>query len=178
MKNTFSALGSSSKKEKYESFSRDSIEFVLDHEITEQLKIISKTISEEIYVVIVSVINVLLSKYTAQDDIIIGSHITELLHTDLEADLEPPVSVFPIRNYPKSNKRYEAFLREIKETIFITYKNQNFNELVSNLDLLEDRSRDPLLSIFYIHDDIRDKKANLEHLLTVKPLSDIKLNCY
>ncbi|MBU3166295.1 non-ribosomal peptide synthetase, partial [Clostridium estertheticum] len=72
------------KRPKIKDFKGRSINFVLDKETTERLREIAKETGSTMYMVLLANINILLSKYSGQEDIIIGSPIAGRNHADLE----------------------------------------------------------------------------------------------
>ncbi|MGM1050753.1 MAG: condensation domain-containing protein, partial [Bacillota bacterium] len=96
-------------------------------------------------------VNILLSKCTGQEDIIIGSPIAGRPHADLENIIGMFVNTLVMRNYPKSGKTYKGFLDEVKENSLRAYENQDyqFEELVDKLNLRRDISRNPLFDVMF-----------------------------
>ena len=78
------------------------------------------------YMVFLSVAMVLLSKYSRQEDIVIGSPISSRTHKDTEKMLGMFVNTLAMRGYPEKEKRYEDFLAEIKEKCLKSYENQEY----------------------------------------------------
>ncbi|MBU3076235.1 polyketide synthase, partial [Clostridium estertheticum] len=78
------SLATDYKRPKVKDFKGRSINFVLDKETTERLREIAKETGSTMYMVLMANINILLSKYSGQEDIIIGSPIAGRNHADLE----------------------------------------------------------------------------------------------
>jgi amino acid adenylation domain-containing protein len=98
---------------------------------------------------IMAVFNVLLYKYTTQDDIVVGSAVAGRPHADLQRVIGMFVNMLPIRNYPKGDKQFIDFAREVREHSLKAFENQDvqFEELIDNLDLDRDPSRNPLFDV-------------------------------
>ena len=133
-------------------FDGQSIELQLGKELSTKLKSITKESGATLYMVLLSAVNILLSKYTEQEDIIIGSPIAGRPHADLENMLGMFVNTLVMRNYPESSKSYVEFLSEVKENALKAYENQDyqFEELIERLDLLRDMSRNPLFDVMFV----------------------------
>ena len=114
--------------------------------------------------VLLAAYNVLLSRYSGQEDIIVGSPIAGRPHTDLENIIGMFVNTLPIRNYPEGNKTFRAFLEEVKENTLKAYENQDYQykELLSKLRVARELGRNPLFyTIFAMHNvDIKDASFN------------------
>ena len=135
-----------------QSFEGENVEFNLNSELTEKLNSLARKTGTTLYMVLLSAINILLSKYTDQEDIIIGSPIAGRPHADLEKIIGMFVGTLAMRNYPQSDKTYAEFLNEVKETALKAYENQDyqFEELVNKLNLPRDLSRNPLFDVMFV----------------------------
>ena len=135
-----------------QSFAGDRIEFALDEELTNSLKTISRDAGATLYMVLLSAVNILLAKYTGQDDIIVGSPIAGRPHADLEGIIGMFVNTLAMRNFPANTKRYGEFLKEVKEHALEAYANQDyqFEELVDKLNLHRDLNRNPVFDVVFV----------------------------
>ena len=99
-----------------------------------------------------AVYNILLAKYTSQEDIIIGTPVAGRTHADLEPVIGMFVNTLALRNYPVAEKRFEQFLEEVKINALTAYENQDypFEELVGSLNLKRDTSRNPLFDTMFL----------------------------
>lgn len=95
--------------------------------------------------------NVLLSRYTGQEDIIVGSPIAGRPHADLQDIIGMFVNTLAMRNHPQGEKTFIEFLKEVKENALKAYDNQDyqFEELVDKLDIRRDMSRNPLFDTMF-----------------------------
>ena len=99
-----------------------------------------------------AVYNILLSKYTSQEDIIVGTPVAGRTHADLEPVIGMFVNTLALRNYPAATKTFEQFLDEVKANALTAYENQDypFEELVDSLNLKRDTSRNPLFDTMFL----------------------------
>ena len=153
-----------------QSFKGGSVEFRLNQELTKELSSLARITSTTLYMVLLSAVNILLSKYTGQVDIIIGSPIAGRPHADLESIIGMFVNTLVMRNYPMSGKSYEEFLKEVKETALSAYENQNyqFEELIDKLNLRRDLSRNPLFDVMFVLQNMEQKEWEIEGLKFIK----------
>lgn len=98
-----------------------------------------------------AVYNILLSKYTSLEDIIVGIPVAGRTHADLEPVIGMFVNTLPIRSYPTGEKIFEQFLEEVKTTALSAYENQDypFEELVEALQFKRDPARNPLFDVLF-----------------------------
>jgi len=134
-----------------QSFEGNCIQFELDEEITGRLKRIAKETGTTMYMIILSVFNILLSKYSGQEDVVVGSPIAGRPHADLGNIMGMFVNTLAMRNQPKGTKTFRAFLEEVKANALRSYENQDyqFEELVEKLDVKRDMSRNPLFDVMF-----------------------------
>jgi len=132
-------------------FAGDNISIPINKDLSSKLKTIAKETGSTLYMVLISAIHILLSKYTGQEDIIIGSPIAGRSHSDLGNMLGMFVNTLAMRSYPKSCKSYIEFLEDVKEDTLRAYENQDypFAELIEKLNLSRDISRNPLFDIMF-----------------------------
>ncbi len=149
-----------------QSFEGKSIDIELNYELTGKLKQIAKETGSTMYMVLLSAYNVLLSKYSGQEDIIIGSPIAGRPHADLENIMGMFVNTLAMRNYPESNKTFKEFLSEVKASSLQAFENQDyqFEELIDKLSIKRDLSRNPLFDIMFSMESIDKKEISIEGL--------------
>jgi amino acid adenylation domain-containing protein len=107
-----------------------------------------------------AVYNILLSKYTSHEDIIIGTPGAGRTHADLEPVIGMFVNTLALRNYPTGEKTFEQLLDEVKTTTLTAYENQDypFEELIQLLNLKRDTSRNPLFDTMFLLVNHRDEQ--------------------
>lgn len=138
-----------------QNFEGDKIYTILENKEYVKLKSEVSNFQSTIFIVIVTALNIALSKYAGQNDIIIGTMITGRSYKELQGLIGLLVNTLPIRT---TIDDYETFLElhnRVKEHILNIYKNQDyqFEELISKLELKKDMSRNPLFDIMFILQD-------------------------
>ncbi len=93
----------------------DSVYFNIDNELRDQLNQLANENGATLYMVLLAVYNLFLSKYSGQNDIIVGTPVAGRPHPDLEQIIGMFVNTLPMRNYPVQDKRFDQFLDEVKE---------------------------------------------------------------
>jgi amino acid adenylation domain-containing protein len=93
-----------------------------------------------------AVYNVLLGKISGQEDIVVGVPIAERRHADLEKIIGLFVNSLTMRNYPRGEHTFSAFLKDVKFKTLEDFENQDyqFESLVDRLLIERDPSRNPL----------------------------------
>ena len=99
-----------------------------------------------LFMTLLAAYNVLLFRYTAQEDIVVGTPVAGRPHADLEETVGVFINILPLRNYPLKHLTFREFLRKVKERVLGAYEHADysFHRLVENLELERDLSRHPL----------------------------------
>jgi amino acid adenylation domain-containing protein/non-ribosomal peptide synthase protein (TIGR01720 family) len=138
-------------------FIGDHYGFMLEREDAVKFKALSSSNNGTLYMNILAALNTLFYKYTDQTDIIIGSGIAGRPHLDLQRIIGMFVNTLAMRNYPRGEKTYEFFLKEVIAQSIKAFENQDvqFEELVDRLDPERDPSRNPLFDISMVVQNFR-----------------------
>jgi tyrocidine synthetase-3 len=134
-----------------QSFEGDTIRFALEKEVSHRLKRLARQEDVTLYMVLLAVVNVLLFKLSTQEDIIIGTPVVGRRHADLEGIIGMFVNTLTLRNYPRGEKTFAGFLKEIREKTMKAFENQEypFEELVERVAVNRDMSRNPLFDVMF-----------------------------
>jgi acyl transferase domain-containing protein len=120
--------------------------FNIETQLIHKIKKLGEDTGTTLYMILLAALNILLSKYTGQEDITIASPITGRDHEELENIIGLFINLLPMRNFPGSRKTFSEFLSEVKENALAAYENQAhpFANLVEKLGIQKDYSRNPL----------------------------------
>ncbi|WP_129706740.1 non-ribosomal peptide synthetase [Priestia megaterium] len=128
----------------------------LHFSIGEKLRIqIQKEIENKsvtLFMYLVSVYHILLSKTADQDDIIIGSPLAGRIHSDLDSVMGMFVNTLPLRNKSNANQTFNDFLASVKENVLGVLSNSEypFEKLIERIDNKRDTSRNPIFDTMLI----------------------------
>ncbi|MGN1299484.1 MAG: amino acid adenylation domain-containing protein [Candidatus Scatovivens sp.] len=125
----------------------------IDSETLNKVNNICKELSITPYMLLLSVYYILLSKYTGQDDIIVGSPIVGRNFSEIYNIIGMFVNTLPVRTKIDSSLSFKEFLINIKDICLENYKYQNYplNELISKLNIQRDTSRAPLFDTLFTY---------------------------
>jgi non-ribosomal peptide synthetase component F len=115
---------------------------------------------------VLSVFNILLSKLSGQEDIIIGTPIAGRNHSDLENIVGMFVNTLAIQNEVNGSNTLKEFIKKLKQTTLEAFENQDyqFEELVENISIERDISRNPVFDVMFSFQNQTDTKADLSGL--------------
>lgn len=123
--------------------------FDVDRELVVKIKELMLETNTTRFMVLLAVYNILLSKYTGQEDIIVGTGNTGRNQADLQNIIGMFINILGLRNAPRSDKTFRKFLEEVKEKSLNAFDNDGyqFDDLVGKLGLPRDLSRNPLFDV-------------------------------
>ena len=123
-----------------------------------------------------SIFNILLSRYCGQEDIVVGTASAGRRHADLENIVGLFVNMLAMRNYPRENLTFMEFLNQVKMTTLNANENQDyqFDELVERLGIEPQLGRNPLFDTQFTFQNAADAVQNKESVevsnFTVMPV--------
>ncbi|MEM9719534.1 MAG: amino acid adenylation domain-containing protein, partial [Bacteroidota bacterium] len=127
------------------------ISFYIDSVKTQALKEIAEREGATMFIVLLSMVNVLLSKLSGKEDIVVGTPTGGRFHEDTMDLVGMFANTVVLRNFPKAEQSYLGFLSEVKANVLACFDNQNYpyEELVSELEIPRDTSRNPLFDVMF-----------------------------
>jgi amino acid adenylation domain-containing protein len=130
-------------------FKGGSYNFRLGREEAVRFKRAGEEPGTTLFMKLLTAFNILLFKYTGQEEIIVGCDIAGRPHDALHSIIGMFVNELALRNNPCGEKTYPEFLREVRENSIAAFENQDFQfeELVDQLNLERDPSRNPLFDV-------------------------------
>ncbi|NOQ24221.1 MAG: amino acid adenylation domain-containing protein, partial [Bacteroidales bacterium] len=127
------------------------VSFALSKEETQHIKSLAKENDLTLYMSVLSVFYILLSKLSGQEDIIVGTPIAGRNHSDLENIVGVFVNTLAIRNKVNGRVSLRNFISKLKQCTLEAYENQDyqFEDLVENVSVERDISRNPLFDVMF-----------------------------
>ncbi|MGD2085540.1 MAG: amino acid adenylation domain-containing protein [Candidatus Aminicenantes bacterium] len=132
-----------------QSFKGEQLSFTLQKELVENINRLTIETGTTLYMVLLAVYSILLTKYTGQEDIIVGTPVAGREHGDLENLIGIFINALPMRNYPKRELTFVEFLDNVKENTLNAFENQAypFDYLLEKLNIEVDLSRNPVFDV-------------------------------
>jgi amino acid adenylation domain-containing protein len=149
-----------------QSFEGNQIPFEIDNEPTVILKALTLKTGTTLYMILLALYAVFLSKVTGQEEIVIGSPIAGRRHTDLAEIIGMFVNTLVMRNYPSGDKTFSLFLQEVKEKTLKAFENQDYQyeDLVEKVAVTRDTSRNPLFDTMFVLQNMDIAEINIPGL--------------
>jgi bacitracin synthase 3 len=132
-------------------FEGSTISFAIDDKETQVLSMLALENEATMYMVLLSIYNILLSKLSGQEDIVTGTPVMGRSHADVHSIMGMFVNTLALRNYPQKQKTFEQLLQEVRKNALAAFENQDypFEDLVEKLDVHRDMSRNPLFDVMF-----------------------------
>ncbi|MBT9250225.1 non-ribosomal peptide synthetase/type I polyketide synthase [Bacillus halotolerans] len=144
----------------------ESFEFVIPEHLKQRLRQMEENTGATLYMILLAAYTVLLSKYSGQEDIVVGTPSAGRTHLDVEAVVGMFVNTLVIRNHPAGRKTFDAYLNEVKENMLNAYKNQDYplEELIQDIQLSKDPSRNPLFDTMFVLQNLDHAELTFDSL--------------
>jgi amino acid adenylation domain-containing protein/FkbH-like protein len=143
---------------------------VLSRELTQQLHDLSQSQGVTPFMTLLAGFQALLSRYSGQNDIMVGMPIASRNHPETEGLIGFFANTLPIRARVHDNLRWRDLLQQTKEACLGAYANQDvpFEKLVEELQPERNLSYSPLVQVFFILQNAPDEGAQLA--LPIEPI--------
>ena len=135
-----------------QSYDGNKLHFEIKGENLECLKALAFKERASLYMVLMTVTNILLFRYSGQEDIVLGTITAGRERFELQALIGVLVNPLAARNYPAPHKTFTGFLKELKYNMLKVFENQlyPFGDLVDKVVKKKDLGRSPLFDVMFI----------------------------
>jgi len=143
----------------------------VDSDLTQKIYSLANKSGTTPYMILLSAYYILLSKYSAQDDIIVGSPIIGRDNAQLLNIIGMFVNTLPLRAKINQENTFIDFLKNVKNICLDSFEHQTYpvDALINDLKIPRDTSRNPLFDVLFTY-----QNNGLEDIL----LGDIKSTYY
>jgi len=130
--------------------------------LKEAMKVTETTLN----MILIACYNILLYKYTNQEDIIIGIVSSGRERKDVKDIIGLMIETIPLRNFPNPNKSLGVFINEVRQCIIDSFDNQPypFENIIKLNSKQRDFSRNPIFDTMLIVQNLDIKKSFVEDL--------------
>ncbi|WP_347220316.1 amino acid adenylation domain-containing protein, partial [Chryseobacterium sp.] len=133
------------------SYEGENIYFSIDAEQTQKLKKLSKDLGVSLYSIVLGGYYLMLSAYSGQDDIIVGSPIANRHHAGLEDIIGFFVNTLALRENIDPDQQIKDFILQVAQSVTEaqSYQDLPFEKLVEELGVEKDTSRHPVFQVMF-----------------------------
>lgn len=124
---------------------------LISPELTESLNTLSRREGVTLFITLMSTFQVLLLRYTGQEDLLLGTPIANRNRAELEGLIGFFVNTLVMRNDLSGNPSFLDLMKRVQETALGAYAHQDlpFEKLVQELNPERDLSRSPILQVLF-----------------------------
>ena len=126
-------------------------ELKISPQFTQELKDFGREEGATLYMTLVTAFGALLSRYSGQEDLMVGYPIANRNHTEIEPLLGFFVNTLALRFDLSGNPSFRELLARVRDTALESYNHQDlpFEQLVEALQPERDTSRNPLIQTLF-----------------------------
>jgi len=138
----------------------------LDSDLTRQLNALSRQQGCTLFMTLLTAFNVLLYRYSGQNDLLIGSPVANRTHSQTENMIGFFVNNLVLRTRIPAKIRFSDLLKQVRHTALGAYAHQDipFEHLVEHLKLERSLSHSPLFQVMFALQNNEVTELNLPEL--------------
>jgi amino acid adenylation domain-containing protein len=142
----------------------------LSEESTKALKDLSRREGVSLFMTLLATLDILLCRYTGQDDIIVGSTIAGRNSPETDGLIGFFINALALRTDLSGNPTFLELLKRVREVCLDAYTHQDlpFERVVEEINPERDLSRNPLFQVMFNMADISERVLKLAGCQTVK----------
>ncbi|UOE51897.1 amino acid adenylation domain-containing protein [Mucilaginibacter sp. SMC90] len=127
-------------------------EFAISEDVTKGLHALSVQNGVSLYMTLLSAFNVLLYRYSGQEDLCVGSPIANRNQPEIADLIGFFVNTLAIRSHLGAEMSFTALLAQVKQTMLEAYEHQDvpFEKVVEAVVKERDLSRSPLFQVMFV----------------------------
>nr|ASR75187.1 AptC [Nostoc sp. KVJ2] len=138
-------------------------EYSLSHEVTQKLKAISQQQGVTLFMTLLTAFSILLSRYSRQEDLCIGSAIANRTHNNTEGLIGFFVNTLVLRSKVRPEQSFSELLQQTRQTCLDAYAHQDipFEYLVEQLQPERSLSHNPLFQVMMVLQNTQEAGKNV-----------------
>ncbi len=149
-----------------QSYRGESFAIGLPAELTASLDELARSEGATLFMVLLAAFNVVLSRWSGQEDVVVGSPIAGRSHRELEGLIGFFINTLPLRTDLKGDPSFTELLGRVKETALDGYAHQEvpFEKLLEVLQPKRDLSRQPIFQVLFALQNVPRERLQLPGL--------------
>jgi amino acid adenylation domain-containing protein len=147
---------------------------VLPEKLVKDLKSLCAQEEVTLFMLLLTALQILLHRYSGQDDIIVGTPIANRHYAGVEGLIGLFINTLALRTRFDGNPVVTNLLAQVKQTALAAYAHQDvpFEQLVDHLQINRDISRHPVFQVMFILQEGKGWELNLNGLSTKPVLTE------
>ena len=134
--------------------------FSIDNELSDAIKKLSKDNGATIFMTLLAALNVMLYRYSGQNDISVGTPIAGRMQEETEELIGFFINTLTLRNEIYNETSFIDLLNKVKATTLEAYEHQDvpFEKVVETVVKQRDQSRSPLFQVMFVFQNTPEAK--------------------
>lgn len=147
-------------------FQGQTYSFVIPRDIVDKLEVLNYKNKATLYVTLLTAFNVLLYRYSNQNDILVGTPVSGRSRKELEGLIGMFVNTVVIRTPIRDNMSFSELLKLVRQTVIEALDNQDlpFEKLVEELQPIRNSGHNPIFQVMFALDEKKEKSISLDSL--------------
>ncbi len=136
-----------------QTFAGARITFDIDQETTEKLRAFVRQRGTTLYMLSLAVYTVLLSKYTGQEDVIVGTPVAGRTRPEVQDVAGVFINTLPLRNQPRGDMSFSQFFEQLCQNGVTAFAHADcpLERTIADLSIARDASRNPLFDTMIMY---------------------------
>lgn len=138
----------------------------LNKKIIKEIKQIEKEYKVTLFMILLTVFQLLLSRYSDQEDIVVGTPIANRHYPQVDKIIGFFVNTLVFRSYCKKGKSFKQLLEEVRKQTLEAYNYQDvpFEQLVDYLKISRDLNKNPIFQVMFSVENLENIELSLKDL--------------
>lgn len=165
-------LPSDRSRPSVQTFRGNSLSFMLNPELSNQLQTLSQNAGTTLFMTLLAAFATLLYRYSAQEDILIGSPIANRNHSEIESLIGSFINTLVFRIRIQDNPGFTELLTQVRQVALEAYEHQDapFEKIVEALQPERNLSHNPLFQVMFVLQNVPEQLFKLPNL-TLTPFN-------
>jgi amino acid adenylation domain-containing protein len=147
----------------FQSFSGDVYGVSFDAHEAERLAAFAQSRRCSVFTVFLTLVKVLLHRYTGQRDVIVGTAVAGRGQIELEPQVGCYINTLPLRSRIEPSSSFDSILRQVRQTVLEALDHQDypFDHLIDALRQPRDFSRSPVFDVMMVSQTAADLNTTM-----------------
>jgi len=156
----------------------DTIGFSIGEEQVKALENMAKEHHATLFMVLVSITNILLYKYTSETDIVLGTPISNRQHDELENQVGFYLNTLALRTRFHEEDNFSTLLSNVREVCLNAFDHQlyPFDKVVEDLQIKRDLSHHPIFDVMIDMTSSEQSNAPVQNDLLITSIGKVSSN--
>ena len=175
-----SGIPADHRRPSIQTYSGDTYKFRIPATHVQPLKRLATEQEGSLFMSLLAVVNILLSRYSGSGDVIIGSPVAGRIHPELENSIGFFVNTLALRNTVDEQERFYDFFQRVRQNSLDALEHQlyPFDKLVEELVTIKDRQRNPVFDVMMVLQNNTMEPVRLGELVLSPLQLDFKVSLF